>query len=302
MTNYNISLLTDSRYVSPDTINPYVQNILTEDILLTEALEARGVSVNRVDWADKNYDWSLTDYAIFRTTWDYFERFDEFINWLDTTKEIIKFINPVEMINWNLDKHYLQDLAEKGINIPPTIFIETGTTTTLRKLFEDAGWPQAILKPAVSGAARHTYRLDETSIAPHENIFQELIAKEVMLLQPFQRSVLQKGEVALMFFNGKYSHAVLKVAKPGDFRVQDDFGGTVHDYTPTNEEIILGEQTLQACTTMPVYARVDIIEDNNNVPAVSELEIIEPELWFRFHHPAASKMADAIFNYICRQA
>jgi hypothetical protein len=109
--------------------------------------------------------------------------------------------------------------------------------------------------------------------------------------------VLQRGEVALMFFNGQYSHAVLKVAKPGDFRVQDDFGGTVHNYTPTDEEIRLGEQTVQACAIVPVYARVDIIEDNNSVPAVSELEIIEPELWFRFHPPSAEQLAEAIFNY-----
>ena len=298
MIKYDITILTDSRYVNPDKLNTYVQNILDEDNLVIQALKERGLSVIRVDWADPDYDWSTTKIALFRTTWDYFDKFDDFMRWLNTAKEIVHFINPIDLILWNLDKHYLQDLSEKGIHIPDTKFIEPGEQTTLSNVFHDAGWTYAILKPAISGSARHTYRLSATNLADHEAIFQQLIEKEAMLLQPFQNSVLKRGEVALLYFDGRYSHAVLKVAKTGEFRVQSDFGGTVHNYTPTVDELTLGKKTLQACEQIPVYARVDIIEDNDGNPAVSELELIEPELWFRFYPASAQAMADAIIKYI----
>jgi len=298
MNKYDITFLTDHRYVNPDKVNTYVQDILDDDDLIIQALADRGLSVIRVDWADPDYDWSKAKIAIFRTTWDYFERFEEFMKWFNKVKNIVHFINPIELIIWNLDKHYLQDLSNKGVNITDTKFVESGEQITLSKLFHDAGWTDAILKPAVSGSARHTYRLSENNLADHEEIFQRLIAKESMLLQPFQNSVLKRGEVALMYFDGNYSHAILKVAQPGDFRVQSEFGGMVHNYTPTAEEVILGEKTIQACSPIPTYARVDIIEDNFGIAAVMELEIIEPELWFRYYPAAANAMANAIVKHI----
>ena len=98
----------------------------------------------------------------------------------------------------------------------------------------------------------------------------------------------------MMVFNGKFTHAILKKAKAGDFRVQDDFGGSVSDYSPTNEEITFAENTVKACPELPIYARVDIFTDNNTKIALSELELIEPELWFRHHPEAATVLAEAI--------
>ena len=116
------------------------------------------------------------------------------------------------------------------------------------------------------------------------------------MLQPFQYDIINKGEVAFMLMNGIFTHAVLKKSKPGDFRVQDDFGGTLHDYTPTSEEIAFAEKAVAACSEKPLYARVDIINDNNGQLAVMELEIIEPELWFRRNPLSANFLASAIKN------
>src|SRR5690606_15807296 len=149
-----------------------------------------------------------------------------------------------------------------------------------------------------SGAARHTYRLNQKNISEHEEIFRQLIAHESMLLQEFQKPVLEKGEVAYMLFGGKFSHAVLKKAKPGDFRVQDDFGGTVHDYKPSAQEIEFAECVVTHCKLLPVYARVDVIWNNQDELCVSELELIEPELWFRKHHAAAELFAEALASWI----
>ena len=151
-----------------------------------------------------------------------------------------------------------------------------------------------ILKPCISGGARHTYKLNLENLESHESVFRELIAKEAMMLQPFQYNIVEKGEISMMVINGKYTHAILKIAKQGDFRVQDDFGGSVHDYTPTKSEIEYAENCVKACSEMPMYARVDIFEDNDGKIALAELELIDPELWFRKYPKAAQILANAI--------
>jgi glutathione synthase/RimK-type ligase-like ATP-grasp enzyme len=294
MIEYDIVLLTESRYDRPSKVDDYIRNILTEDGLLTKALESEGLRVFRTDWARPDFDWGSTRMAIFRTTWDYFHRFAEFSKWLEMAALSTRLLNPPELIRWNMDKHYLLDLKENGVNIPPTVFFETGTTDSLERLHAGSGWKETVLKPAVSGAGRHTYRLDQANLSAHESIFRQLIAQESMMLQPFQHNVVSKGEVALMVFGGKFSHAILKLAKEGEFRVQDDFGGTVHPYSPSPEEVAFAEEVVALCDPQPLYARVDVIRDNEGELAVAELELIEPELWFRMHPPAARLLAAAI--------
>jgi glutathione synthase/RimK-type ligase-like ATP-grasp enzyme len=294
MTNFDVILLTEDRYEQPKTLNPYIENLLWEDRLVQEALEKKGLRVGRFSWSNPNVDWSRCAIALFRTTWDYFHRFQEFSRWLDQVKDQTRLFNPTELLMWNLDKHYLQDLERKGVHTVPTHFIETGSQQSLTAIHAELGWTHTVVKPAVSGAARHTYRLAPENLGQHEPIFRELIAKEALLLQPFQNYIVEQGELSLMIFGGQYTHAVRKVAKPGDFRVQDDFGGTVHLYHPTAEERAFAEAAVAACDPSPIYARVDIIRDNEGHLAIVELELIEPELWFRLHPPAADLLAEKV--------
>jgi glutathione synthase/RimK-type ligase-like ATP-grasp enzyme len=298
MHKYDITLLTDPRYINPTELTDYIKNVLHEDVLVKQALENKGLRIARTNWDNPDFNWSETRYIIFRTTWDYFNRFAEFSNWLKKVSTQTKLINPLETIYWSLDKHYLRDLELKGIRIPHTVFIEPGEKRSLTEIVKTTGWNELVIKPAISGAARHTYRLNEHNIAEHEAIFKELIQSESMLLQEFQHTILTKGEVAFMLFGGRYSHAVLKKAKQGDYRVQDDFGGSVHDYTPTAEEISFAEKTVAACNPVPVYARVDVIWDNDNRLCVSELELIEPELWFRTCQSAAELFAEEVVEFL----
>lgn len=293
---YDIVLLTDARWVNPKLPDWYAQQILDDDALLMAGLERQHLRVRRVDWANPNFDWSAARAVVFRTTWDYYHRFKEFEAWIDHAAQHTQLINTPSLIRWNWDKHYLQDLEMKGIRIPETLFIKPGDKITLNELHQATGWDETVLKPAISGGARHTYRLNAGNLASHEAVFAQLLANEAMLLQPFQHNVVSKGEVSLMVMAGKYTHAVLKRAKDGDYRVQDDFGGKAHPYQPSLEEITFAENAVAACATLPVYARVDMIWDNDNQLAVSELELIEPELWLRHHPQAAMIMASAIAN------
>jgi glutathione synthase/RimK-type ligase-like ATP-grasp enzyme len=289
MKQFDIVLLTESRYVNPANPDWYARQILEDDALLTVELEKFGLRVTRKDWADPDFDWGSTRMAIFRTTWDYFNRFAEFRDWLAMVEQRTKLVNPPALIRWNWDKHYLRDLNQRDIHIPETLFIETGTEESLLGIHARTGWTETVLKPAIAGAARHTYRLNENNLEAHEDIFHELTRNEAMLLQPFQRNVVEQGEISLMVIGGKFTHAVLKRAKAGDFRVQDDFGGTASAYKPTEEEIRFAEQAVTACDIAPIYARADIIRDNNGKLALTELELIEPELWLR-HNPLAARL------------
>lgn len=292
----DIVILTDSRYVNPSNPNWYEQNVLLEDSLVKKALEAKGLSVQRTYWDNPTFDWSKTKYAIFRTTWDYFDKFNSFNEWLNKTSTLTRFINSINQIKWNLDKHYLGDLHSQGINIPKTVFIEKGTETSLENEFDNFGFKTAILKPAIAGAARHTYKISIDNVSSHSKIFAELIKSESMLLQEYQHNIETKGEISLIFFGENYSHAVLKKAKEGDFRVQDDFGGTVHHYEPNSEEIEFAKKVLQSMPESPVYARVDILWDNKGALALGELELIEPELWFRKNENAAQMLSAELMN------
>ena len=293
-TLYGIVILTDSRYVAPKELNDYKRNVLLEDHLIKEALEKLGYKVWRTNWDNADFDWSQTEMVLFRTTWDYFDRFDEFFNWLTIVKTKTRLINSYNLIHWNIDKHYLADLKMKDIPIVDTYFIEKGEQRTLANILKECDWEDTILKPAIAGAARHTYKLNNSNIEDHESIFQQLIKSEALLLQPFQKSILTKGEVSLMAFGGKFSHAILKIAKPGDFRVQDDFGGSVHNYKANKKEIAFCEKVIQACPELPIYARVDAMWDDNDELCVSEVEMIEPELWMRNYEPAAMAFAKAL--------
>lgn len=298
MPHFDITLLTASKYLIAAEDDWFVKNILEEDRLLTGTLEKRGLKVTRTHWDNPDFNWAETKYVMFRTPWDYFYRWDEFAVWLETAGRVTKFINPIENIYWNIDKHYMLDLEKAGINIPPTVFIEAGDSRTLREITKELNWSEFILKPAISGGAWHTYRLDKSSISGHEAIFKELVRDRSMLVQEYQNSISEKGEVSYMVFGGKFTHAVIKKAKDGDFRVQDNFGGTVHDYSPTAEEIEFAELVVSRSIPKIAYARVDVMRDNKNLLSVGELELFEPALWFRKHPPAAELAADIIFKII----
>jgi len=290
----DVIILTDARYVNPSEINNYNGNVFHEDELVKKALEKLGLKTLRLSWDDPDFDWSTTNYALFRSTWDYFNRFDEFTTWFDKASKQTLFINSESIIRWNIDKHYLQYLGKKGVHCTPTLFIEAGSQKTLAQLHKETQWEVTVLKPVVSGTARHTYKLNPKSLHLQEAHYRELIAKEAFMLQPFQKNIIEKGELSLIIIDGKFTHAVLKTAKKGDFRVQNNFGGTVHNYTPTTKEIQFAEKAVNVCKPKPIYARVDILTDNNGQLAIAELELIEPELWFRKNPEAADKLALAI--------
>lgn len=290
----DITLLTCRAYYKPDNVTPYIQNILLEQELLKSAFEAQGLKVDITYWDNPSYEWQQTKSVLFRTVWDYFERFDEFWDWLEQVKTKTRLINSYELIKWNIDKHYLRDLKNNDIQVVPTYFADRGNNISLQEIANLNDWKHIVIKPAISASAFNTYKITNDEIEQKEQLFHELLQTHDMLVQPFFPTISELGEASLMVFGGKFTHAILKKAKAGDFRVQDDFGGTVHDYNPTQEEIKFAEKVFQSCTSLPIYGRVDIVWDSNKHIYLSELEIIEPELWIRNRPESANKIAEAV--------
>jgi glutathione synthase/RimK-type ligase-like ATP-grasp enzyme len=290
----DITLLTCRAYYKPDNVTPYIQNILLEQELLKSAFESQGLKVDITYWDNPSYEWQQTKSVLFRTVWDYFERFDEFWEWLEQVKTKTRLINSYELIKWNIDKHYLRDLKNNDIQVVPTYFADRGNNISLQEIANLNDWKHIVIKPAISASAFNTYKITNDEIEQKEQLFHELLQTHDMLVQPFFPTISELGEASLMVFGGKFTHAILKKAKAGDFRVQDDFGGTVHDYNPTQEEIKFAEKVFQSCTSLPIYGRVDIVWDSNKHIYLSELEIIEPELWIRNMPESANKIAEAV--------
>ena len=290
----DITLLTCRAYYKPDNITPYIQNILLEQELLKSAFESQGLKVDITYWDNPSYEWQQTKSVLFRTVWDYFERFDEFWDWLEQVKTKTRLINSYELIKWNIDKHYLRDLKNNDIQVVPTYFADRGNNINLQEIANLNDWKHIVIKPAISASAFNTYKITNDEMEQKEQLFHELLQTHDMLVQPFFPTISELGEASLMVFGGKFTHAILKKAKAGDFRVQDDFGGTVHDYNPTQEEIKFAEKVFQSCTSLPIYGRVDIVWDSNKHIYLSELEIIEPELWIRNRPESANKIAEAV--------
>ena len=298
MKEFDVVLLTDSRYVNPTKIDPCIKNVLNEDGLVIKGLEKLNLRTIKKDWNDSNFNWSSTQSAIFRSTWDYFDQFSNFRNWLDLVKDQCYLINPYGQINWNLDKHYLLDLQKQDLPIVESIFVSKKTKLNLETISKNKNWKEIVIKPTISGAARHTYLLKKDEIKNFQDKWLSLTNDEDFMVQEFQKNILNSGEIAVVLFGGEYSHSVLKKAKKGDFRVQDDFGGSVDRINPSLEIIELAEKTVKSLKTTPLYARVDIIFDNDNNPVISELELIEPELWFRFKEESAYKLAALVKDFL----
>ncbi|PCE63724.1 ATP-grasp domain-containing protein [Sediminicola luteus] len=292
---YHICILTDDAHLTTTDATGLLANVLQEDGLLAQALEALGLQVTRKSWSDPDFDWGQCQGLVIRSTWDYMDRFEEFTKWLAQLPISVQLFNSREIVGWNTDKRYLFDLEKKGVPVCPSVLVPQGNQKPLQEWILKHQWDEFVLKPCISAGGRHTYRITAEEIDRYASLFLELSAQEDFLLQPFQQHILSHGEISLMYFGGQYSHAVIKKAKAGDFRVQDDFGGSVAEYDPDKAVIPLGETVLQACPEMPLYARVDLIWENEGCWVLSEVELVEPELWFRHRPEAATVLAQLIY-------
>ena len=270
---------TDPAFVYPDP----------EAHLLAEALSPRGHEAETVAW-DADIGWAAYDLVVVRSPWDYFERLEEFLGWVDHVAEVSRIVNPATVIRWNSHKGYLAELGEAGVPVLPTLAVPAGTVEAAAALAA-TGWDDVVLKPAVDGGARKALRAPAASPAATAHL-ERLVEAGDVIVQPYARGV-EDGEVSLLFFGGRLSHAVRKVPAPGDYRVQAHHGGSEQPHRATAAELEVAAAALALAPGALTYARADLI-DVDGQPTLMELELIEPDLFFRADPAALGRLADAV--------
>jgi glutathione synthase/RimK-type ligase-like ATP-grasp enzyme len=257
-----------------------------DEALALPALREAGVDVEVVVWDDPAVRWDSYDRVVLRSTWDYPQRLDRFLPWLEAVAEVTDLRNPVPMLRWSLDKHYLADLDRARVPITPTTFVEPG---------QDPVFPPGdfVVKPAIGAGSRDaaSYGPDEHDTArTHARRLHDLGA--TVLLQPLLKSVAEDGEWPMVFFAGQYSHAASKrVALPRAALVDDLFAEETNaPYAADANQIATAQQAIAVVTErfgVPLYARVDLVRDDDGTPCVLELELVEPSLFLPQAPPEA---------------
>ena len=265
-----------------------------ENSRLYDLLLEKGLPVSFQIWDDPAVDWSRFDVIILKSPWDYFDKIDAFYAWLDKLEQLpVRVLNPVKTVRWNTDKRYLLDLQQQGVNVVPTVWLEKGSGFDAAQAFARLGAEKIIVKPAVSGGAKNTFALTPGEAAAKTAYINELLQQESFLAQPFLEEIQTNGEWSFLFFNGVYSHAVLKTARAGDFRVQHFFGGTVHTPEPPAGLLAAGQTIADRHAPGCLYARVDGVELDGEL-ALMELELIEPFLFMAMSDGAFERYYEAL--------
>jgi glutathione synthase/RimK-type ligase-like ATP-grasp enzyme len=267
--------------------------VAPDDEPLAAALRARGVTVVPLPWTGIDRGPQPDAPAIvLRSTWDYHVVPMLFRTWLSALDEAGRTVwnDPVVARN-NIDKIYLERFEGDGIAIPPTVWLDHVDQAAIRQAVADRGWERAVLKPRIAATAYGTLLVARDSELPDTDLLPARASGA--LLQEFVPEILERGEVSLMFCDGVFTHAVSKRAKAGDFRVQQDFGGSVQPMTPSAELLTFAERALSRVRSTCLYARVDVVETSRG-PLLMELELIEPELFLTVVPAAADRFADAI--------
>ena len=252
------------------------------------ALERAGVSVDVMDWDDRSVDWSRFDRVVLRSAWDYPQRLDEFSTWLDAVDGVTDLVNPPALVRWSLDKQYLAELAQAGVPITPTVFVPPGSPATL----PTGG---VVVKPAVGAGSvdAASYGADQHEEAT-AHVARLHAAGQVVLVQPFLRSIPEEGEWPMVFLDGRFSHAANKrVALPQAGTVDDLFApetNTAHVATAAQIEVAqAGVDLVSDRLGTPTYARVDLVRDDTGGFCVLELELVEPSLFLAYAEPSAAE-------------
>lgn len=289
--------------------------------LLVAALEAEGMAAVPAVWDDPQVDWSRFDLVVLRSTWDYTDRLDEFLAWIDRVASVTTVANPAATIRWNTDKHYLDDLARRGVAVVPTTFLDaapndgpsnddpphdaTAVRATLLGVLDtaDDDRRELVVKPTVSAGSKDTARYDAAQLDDAVTHARRLLAvgRDIMV-QPYLSSVDEAGETGMVLLDGEFSHAFRKGALLRDGAADVDGLFAVEDIsatTPGSDERELAAEVLVAATdaldgVAPRYARVDVLRAADGAPVLLELELTEPSFFLWTDPSAAARVARAV--------
>ncbi len=274
--------------------------MLPYDMEVVNLLNQRGISTSVFVWDEilKTNPNELKNYnaILIRTIWDYFKKYDRFIKLLDFLESSkIQVFNPVDIMRWNMNKQYLNELQKDGFNIIPTIF----NSDNLDDSFQEAvslGWRKMILKPMVSGNSYHTFVIEADNEIMFDQLLKTYFQNRPFMLQEFIPEI-SEGEISIIYFSNGYSYSVRKVPKKGEYRVQFDFGGIYHfgDVDPTIRNIC--DRITKRIGNKLLYQRVDGLWRDGKF-LIMEVELIEPDLYLNLSDEAKHQWVESLVGVL----
>lgn len=274
----------------------HLPDLDVDDQRLFEPLRIRGIDAVAATWDDPTVDWDTFDLVILRSTWDYPRRQDEFLAW---TRTVPRLANPATIVEWNTNKSYLQMLSSAGPPVIPTTWLEPGSNVVLPTSGE------YVIKPAVGNDAIDAgrYLLDDRALRKlaEAHVARLLDRGVTAMLQPYLSGVDTAGETAMIHIGGSFSHAVNKSAildGPDDGASVPATGFQIRPHEPSATERAAAKIAMDAIATRfgndILYARIDLIPDDDGSPIILELELIEPSLFLGYAPHATDRLAEAI--------
>jgi len=268
------------------------------DQLAVPPLRDLGWQTQQIPWTRRDVDWGDFEAVVIRSTWDYQSDPKRFLRTLDAIESSgATLLNPAATCRWNMEKTYLRRLARRGVPIIPSRWPERLDTQLVRESFPILAADAVVVKPIIGANADDTFvlRLDEP-VGWSEAL--RVFADRPAIVQPFIESIRDTGEYSLFYFGGDYSHAVLKTPKRGDFRVQEEHGGRIRSVEPDEAMRRIGQTAIDAIDTELLYARVDLVVMPDGSPALIEIELIEPSLYFNYDDDAPVRFAEALHRML----
>ena len=283
------------------TAPPFLPELHDDWPLARAALDALGIDAVAVVWSDPAVDWSSFDLVVANGAWDNIHQPSEFLAWVDE-RELggVPTVNSPATLRWNLDKRYLRDLEAAGVPVVPTTWVEPGPDPVF-----EIGGGEVVVKPSVSGGGHQTARYGpDTPEQIRAHVRALLDAGRTIMVQPYQASVDTVGEVGLIFVGGAFSHAMHKdpMIRRGVGPMQSLIDNQV--VTPAKAspaQLELAHHAVAAAEQLlgpTAYARVDTVLGEDGRPALLELELLDPVLFFDTDRTGADRFARVLRGYI----
>lgn len=265
----------------------------TDDQVLLAALREMGAEVESPVWDSPRADWSAYDLVVIRSTWDYWHRRSEYLEWTRAVAAASRLCNPPDVVEWNTHKGYLRDLAAAGVPVVPTAWFTAGTRVDLSAVQAQRGWSDIVVKPAVSAGAEDTLRLADVGAVALQELADRVSPTRDVMVQPYVEAVDTTGERSLLYINGELAHAVrrppyLSAGLFADSELTE----------PAADEAAVAERVLRAVPGQGplLYARVDLVRDAEGDPMLMEVELVEPQLFFALSPGTTERMAHAVLS------
>jgi len=285
MTTPDVLLATDAEWAT----------LIEDDVPILEAMRAHGLTGEPAVWDDPDVDWGSARAVVLRSVFDYVPKRERFLDWIDRTSRTTPVHNPPALVRWNSHKGYLRELEAAGIPIIPTVWPAAGSTVDLAQLLDERSWVAAVVKPAVGNGGREAVRVRcGEDLSAGQALVDELLPTREVMIQPYITATEDRGEHALIHFDGRFSHGVRKdqMLAGRAFSME-----RVLPTVPSEAELALAQRVLAHIGEPPLYARVDVVTDGD-VVRLMELEVIEPVLFLSKSAGAVDRFALAIRDRI----